>query len=146
MRELAWNISETAHALRRLYGRRAQSLGVTRAQWRVLKHLALEPGLKQVELAERMDVEPITLCRIVDRMEEAGLVERQRDPADRRAWRLALTEKSGPLLDQLRAMAEGLAAEAFDGFADDEVTALTNLLARIRANVTAIEENGRQSA
>ena len=146
MRELAWNISETAHALRRLYGRRAQSLGVTRAQWRVLEHLALEPGLKQVELAERMDVEPITLCRIVDRMEEAGLVERQRDPADRRAWRLALTEKSGPLLDQLRAMAEGLAAEAFDGFADDEVTALTNLLARIRANVTAIEENGRQSA
>ena len=63
MRELAWNVSETAHTLRRLYGRRAQSLGVTRAQWRVLKHLALEPGLKQVELAERMDVEPITLCR-----------------------------------------------------------------------------------
>ncbi|MEQ7873029.1 MarR family transcriptional regulator [Sphingomonas sp. ASV193] len=146
MRELAWNISETAHALRRLYGRRAQEHGITRAQWGVLKNLALSPGLKQVELAERLDVEPITLCRMVDRMEESGLVARQRDPADRRAWRLALTDKAQPLLAELRAMSEGLAEAAFDGLTGEEVTQLQAMLARIRANVAGIEESGRKSA
>src|SRR4029450_3141757 len=87
MENLPFEIAETAHALRRAFDRRAATLGVTRAQWKVLFRLSRMPGLRQVDLADQLDVEPITLCRIIDRLEDAGLVERRRDPADRRAWR-----------------------------------------------------------
>ena len=76
METLPFEIGETAHALRKAFDRRAVGLGVTRAQWKVLFRLTRTPGLRQVELADMLDVEPITLCRIVDRLEEAGLVER----------------------------------------------------------------------
>ena len=133
---LPWEIAETAHGLRRAYDRRASALGVTRAQWRVLLHLARDSDLRQVELAERLDVEPITLCRIIDRLEEAGLVERHRDLADRRAWRLALTPKAEPILNGLRALATELAAEAFNGLAPAEIELLRSGLARIRDNLS----------
>lgn len=132
---LPWEIAETAHGLRRAYDRRASALGVTRAQWRVLLHLARNSDLRQVELAELLDVEPITLCRIIDRLEEAGLVMRHRDPADRRAWRLALTAKAEPILDGLRALAAELAAEAFDGLGPTQIEALRAALAQIRDNL-----------
>ena len=80
METLPFEIGETAHALRKAFDRRAVGLGVTRAQWKVLFRLTGTPGLRQVELADMLDLEPITLCRIVDRLEEAGLVERSRDP------------------------------------------------------------------
>ena len=139
MKELAWEIAETSRMMRRFYDRRASALGVTSAQWRVLLRLAREPGLKQVELAERMDVEPITACRIVDRLEEASLVERQRDPEDRRAWRLVLTEKAEPILMRLRALAEEMSGEAFEGMSIEEVEAMRGKLARIRENVSRAE-------
>ena len=93
MDPMLWEIAETATALRRAFDRRAVSLGVTRAQWRVLAKLSRTPGLRQVDLAEQLDMEAITLCRIVDRLAEAGLVERQADPQDRRAWKLVLTHQ-----------------------------------------------------
>ena len=139
MKELAWEIGETSRMMRRYYDRRASALGVTTAQWRLLLRLSREPGLKQVELAERMDVEPITACRIVDRLEEAGLVERQRDPDDRRAWRLVLTAKAEPILNRLRALAEEMSGEAFAGMSGEEVEAMRGKLARIRENVCRAE-------
>jgi len=139
MKELAWEIGETSRMMRRYYDRRASALGVTSAQWRLLLRLSREPGLKQVELAERLDVEPITACRIVDRLEEAGLVERQRDPDDRRAWRLALTEKAQPILERLRALAEEMSGEAFAGMSIEEIEAMRGKLARIRENVCRAE-------
>ena len=139
MKELAWEIGETSRMMRRYYDRRASALGVTSAQWRLLLRLSREPGLKQVELAERLDVEPITACRIVDRLEEAGLVERQRDPDDRRAWRLVLTEKAQLILNRLRALAEEMSGEAFAGMSGEEVEAMRGKLARIRENVCRAE-------
>ena len=136
MKELAWEIAETAHALRRFYDRRALQLGVTRAQWRVLAWLSREPGLKQVELADRLDVEPISACRIVDRLAEAGLVERQRDPTDRRVWRLMLTEKAKPLLDRLTELAEEMTGEAFAGLDLARVEAMRTALTQIRENIS----------
>ena len=132
---LAWEIAETAHAVRRAYDRRAATLGVTRAQWRVLLRLSRNPGLRQVELADMLDVEPITLCRIIDRLEEAGLVERQRDPLDRRARRLALTPLAEPLLDGLRGVATEMGDEAFDGLAPSQIETLRALLERVRQNL-----------
>ncbi len=135
MEELLFEINETARAVRRLFDQRASAMGVTRAQWRVLARLKREPGLRQVELAERLDMEPITLCRIVDRLEEAGLVERKTDPSDRRAWLLELTAKADPLVKQLRVLARGIAEEAMDRISENELRQLQGGLAAIRANV-----------
>lgn len=146
MKELAWEISETARVMRRFFDRRVASLGVTSTQWRVIGRLAREPGLKQVELAERLDVEPITACRIVDRLEEAGLVERQRDPDDRRAWRLMLTPKAEPIVAKLRELLEQVAGESFEGFGDDEIEMFRTAMARVRDNVTKAETVKKVSA
>ena len=137
MEDLPFEIGETAHALRRAFDRRAASLGVTRAQWKVLFRLTRMPGLRQVELADMLDVEPITLSRIVDRLEQAGHVERVADPADRRAWRLQVTEKAKPLVTRLRALGSELVEEAFEGIDRDEIKRVREVLAQVRDNVAA---------
>ena len=146
MKELAWEIAETHRAMRRYYDRRAAELGVTTAQWRVIAHVGHAPGLKQVELAERLDVEPITAGRIVDRLEESGLIARQPDPGDRRVWRLFLTEKAEPISGKLRDLAEEMADEAFAGFALTELQLIRDQLARVRENVGTAEAVQRKSA
>ena len=132
---IPFEIAETAHSLRREFDRRAAPLGVTRAQWRALAWLGREPGLRQVELADHLDIEPITLCRILDRLEESGLVERRRDPEDRRAWRLHLTAKGEPLVGKLRTLAGQMAQEAFAGVAPETIDILRDALARVRCNI-----------
>ena len=138
--QLAWEIGETASALRRFYDRRARHLGVTRAQWRVMAVLARQPGSKQIELAERLDMEPITLSRIIDKLEQAGHVRRLPDPADRRAWRLELTEQACPLHAQLMELAGEVSLDAFAGFEAGEIDQARSLLARIRANLLRYDE------
>ncbi len=146
LEEIPFEIAETALSLRRAFDRRAAPLGVTRAQWRVLAWLGREPGLRQVELADHLDVEPITLCRIVDRLEEAGLVERRRDPEDRRAWRLHLTAKGEPLLDELRVLAAAMAQEAFAGVPAPTIELLRQSLAQVRDNLSTPVSPKRMSA
>ena len=148
METLPFEIAETAHALRRAFDRRAATLGVTRAQWKVLFRLNRMPGLRQVDLADQLDVEPITLCRIIDRLEDAGLVERRRDPDDRRAWRLEVTEKAAPLVVQLRALGDELRAEAFAGIEDAELEQVRRTLGRMRDNIAGVDSTpqGRMTA
>ncbi|MCL6678299.1 MarR family transcriptional regulator [Sphingomonas sp. RG327] len=140
MEDLLFDINETARAIRRAIDQRAAVFGVTRAQWRVLVRLKREPGLRQVELAERLDMEPITLCRIIDRLEEAGLVERKPDPSDRRAWRVEVTQKAEPLVKKLRGLAHDLAEEAMGGIEETDLKDLQFQLAAIRANVARAGE------
>jgi DNA-binding MarR family transcriptional regulator len=135
METLPFEIAETAHTLRRAFTRRAATLGVTGAQWKVLVRLDRQPGLRQVELADMLDIEPITLCRIVDRLEEGGLVERQRDPSDRRAWRLQVTATAQPLIEKLKAVGAALVDDAFAGLDPSEIDQVRQVLARIRENV-----------
>jgi DNA-binding MarR family transcriptional regulator len=134
METIPFEIGETAHALRKAFDRLAVGMGVTRAQWKVLFKLTRRPGLRQGELADMLDLEPITLCRIVDRLEEAGLVERTRDPEDRRAWRLHVTAKAQPLIDKLQAVGADLVAQAFAGIDPKEIQITRNVLARVREN------------
>src|SRR3954469_14084264 len=146
METLPFEIGETAHTLRKAFDRMAVGLGVTRAQWKVLFRLQRQPGLRQVELADILDVEPITLCRIVDRLEEAGLVERQRDPADRRAWRLEVTQAAQPLITKLRILANELMAEAFAGLTEPELELMRRKMAKIRDNLSNNNPQGRMTA
>jgi len=146
LKEIAWELAETSRMLRRQFDRRAASLGTTSAQWRAMFRLGREPGLKQVELAERLDVEPITAGRIIDRLEDAGLVERRRDPVDRRVWLLFLTEKAEPVIEQLKIVAEEILAGALEGISREELAALRGTLERIRENVSAVEGAERKYA
>jgi DNA-binding MarR family transcriptional regulator len=134
METLPFEIGETAHALRKAFDRLAVGLGVTRAQWKVLFKLTRTPGLRQVELADLLDLEPITLCRIVDRLEEAGLVARARDPEDRRAWRLHVTAQAQPLVEKLQAVGGKLAEQAFAGIDPKDIETSRQVLARVREN------------
>ena len=134
METLPFKIGEAAHALRKAFDRRAVGLGVTRAQWKVLFRLDRQPGLRQIELADMLDIEPITLSRIVDRLEESRLVERRPDPADRRAWRLHVTVQAQPLIAKLKAVAADLAADAFAGIDPKDIETATQVLERVREN------------
>ena len=145
MDDLPFEIAETAHAMRRAFDRRASSFCVTRAQWKVLFRLTRYPGLRQVELAEMLDVESITLSWIVDRLQEAGLVERAADPADRRAWRLQVTEKAKPLVAKLRTLGTELVEEAFKGVEESELERVRSVLAQVRENLVAVQR-GKKAA
>jgi DNA-binding MarR family transcriptional regulator len=134
METLPFEIGETAHALRKAFDRLAVGLGVTRAQWKVLFKLTRKPGLRQVELADLLELEPITLCRIIDRLEEAELVERVRDPEDRRAWRLHVTRKAQPLVDKLQAIGADLVDQAFAGIDSKDIETTRKVLAQAREN------------
>ena len=134
METLPFEIGETAHALRKAFDRKAIGLGVTRAQWRVLMKLSRQPGIRQVELADLLDIEPITLSRIIDRLQEAGLVERSSDPADRRAWRLGVTQKAQPIMKRLKAVGSDLIDHAFDGIDPKDIETARRVLARVREN------------
>ena len=136
METLPFEIAETAHALRKAFDRRAVGMGVTRAQWKVLFRLSRRPGLRQIELADMLDIEPITLSRIVDRLEEARLVERVAAPADRRAWRLHVTAQAQPLVVKLRAVADEMIAYAFAGIDPKEIEITRAVLGRVRENAT----------
>jgi DNA-binding MarR family transcriptional regulator len=128
-------VSDVTRLLRRRFDAQARSIGVSRAQWRVLIAMARAEGINQAGLAERLDVETITVGRMVDRLADAGLVERRADPADRRAWRLYLTPRAHPILAELQAVAVDVRAEMLAGLSADEEAALQGLLQRLRGNL-----------
>lgn len=129
-------IADVSHLMRRAFDERARGIGLSRPQWRVLTMLRRHEGINQGGLAELVEVEPITLCRMVDRLQEANLVERRADPADRRAWRLHLTDKARAILEEMRPMAFGLFEDAMSGLESAERADLFRMLERIRNNLS----------
>jgi DNA-binding MarR family transcriptional regulator len=129
-------LHDTARLLRRDFERRSKGTGLTRAQWAVLAYVARNEGSNQAALADMLDIEPITLVRLLDKLEAAGLVERRPDPADRRVRRLFLTEATGPLLEQLQALASETREAALSGLSDAERQQLTDLLMKVRGNLS----------
>src|SRR5882762_4062623 len=120
-REFAFLINDVARLLRTHADQRARQFGMTRAQWAVLARLDRAEGLKQTELAEMLDLQPITLTRLLDRLSDNGLIERRADPDDRRAKRLYLTPAARPLLEQLTDLGEDLMATALAGLDAGEI-------------------------
>jgi MarR family transcriptional regulator, transcriptional regulator for hemolysin len=125
-------VHDVARLLARRFNQRALlALGLTRAQCRVISRLARNEGINQVGLAELLEVKPMTLVRQIDRMEEAGWIERRPDPGDRRARRLVLTEKARPILARIRELGAEVRDEAFVGLCDAEGRVLIELLRRV---------------
>lgn len=135
---LGFLISDISRLMRRRFDERARQVGATRAQWRTLVTLSRNEGINQGALADLLEVEPITLCRMIDRLEESGLVERRRDPADRRAWQLFLTDRSTPMLADLKHMADDLIEQVLSGIDEPERVALRGALDQMRANLLAL--------
>lgn len=135
MENLGTILSDTARLMRRSFDARARAIGVTRPQWQVLSTLSRHEGINQGGLADHLDVEPITVCRMVDRLQEAQLVERRADASDRRSWRLYLTPRAHDLLAQLRPVADALIEDTLDGVNADERAMLTRLLLQVRENI-----------
>ena len=116
--------------------RRARAYGMTRAQWVILSRLQRQPGLSQKELAEILEVEPITVARLLDRLERRGMVERRPDAADRRVWRLHLLPAARPVLAQLAAQRDALLGHLTAGLERDTLATVSGALARMRANLS----------
>ncbi len=134
-RELAFSINDVARLLRTYADHEASRFGMTRAKWAVLARLDRFEGLKQTELAEMLDLQPITLTRLLDGLAENGLIERRPDPDDRRAKRLFLTPAARPLLERLAALGEDLMATALAGLAPSEIDALLGRLTTVKDNL-----------
>lgn len=133
-------MADVSRLMRRRFDERARKSGATGPQWRTLKMLERHEGLNQGQLAELLEVEPITCCRMIDRLEEAELVERRRDPADRRAWRIYLTEKARPVLAELHDVAGEMIEAALHGLSQSQRDAMIAALHTIRSNITLTPE------
>jgi DNA-binding MarR family transcriptional regulator len=130
---VAFLLHDVARLMRARFDAHARILGTTRQQWRLLMNLAREgEGRTQAELADALDVERITLCRMIDRLAESGLVERRPDPSDRRVWRIHLLEPAHAIIDELAGIGSRLEEETLGVLDSDERTALVGQLERLR--------------
>ncbi len=137
---IGYLLSDSGRLLRKTFDERVRSLGLTAVQARLLMSLVKFPDNNQAFYAERIEVEPITLTRIVDRMEEAGWVERVADPGDRRARLLHLTDKSREIVEPLRVIVNALVEDMADGLTRKEQDMLARLLEKISFNLSADRE------
>ena len=134
-------IGDISRLIRRTFDQRAKEIGVTRPQWRVLTWLKRHEGINQSALADKLELDAMTLCRMVDRLQDARLVERRPDPADRRAWQLFMTSKGWALSNQLEPIGEQLLQDALADMPDRDREHLQVLLELFRSNLQAIDEN-----
>ncbi len=138
-RHLGFLLNDIARLLRRNFDRRLQSLGLTQAQWRALAHLSRNEGMTQIALADSLEVQAITLARLIDRMESAGWVERRNHPSDRRAVQLYLTSKCQPILAEMQSRATETLAEALAGVPVAAQQQIVEALQRMKQNLVAAE-------
>jgi MarR family transcriptional regulator, transcriptional regulator for hemolysin len=139
MLELDRSFGFLVHDVARLYGRRfdrnGRRLGLTRAQCRTLGYLARNEGINQAGLADLLEIRPMTLVRQIDRMQEAGWIERRPDPTDRRARRLFLTDKARPILGRIWDVASETQDQILASLSPDEAERLIDLLRRVHGSL-----------
>ena len=139
LRNFGFLLSETSRRYVLRFEQRARAISLTLPQCKVLVRLETYKGISQTKLAELVGVEPMTMVRILDRMEADGLLERRPDPEDRRARRLYLTRKAKPVLDEIWHLAELTRAEMFAGISRQEREAFIGVLERVHSNVCALQ-------
>lgn len=138
-------MNDISRLARKEFDRRVRGLGLSRAQWLFLFFLARNPGCTQSELADLLQLEKITVSRQALRLIRAGLVRREDDEVDARAYRLQVTRRAGPVLAQLSGQAERLRFEYLRGVSESRHAALLRDLQRIKSNLLAMEANLRPS-
>src|SRR6202041_4142233 len=133
---LAFLLHDVARLLKKRLEQNSGGSGLTRSQWQILAYLAQNEGINQKGLAELLEIEPITLGRIVDKLETLGLIERRPHPTDRRTWLLHLVEAARPKLIQIREFGDITHREALAGVSEDDGRRLLKTLEAMKANLT----------
>lgn len=145
----AFLCNDIARMFRKRFDEAAREVNLvgTGVQWRVLLILRQRPGINQGQLAELLDVEPITACRMVDRLEQAGLIERRRDPDDRRAWRLFTTDAALPVIHEMREIGRRLTEASLTRVSKEDVDRVLGILATVRETLSMMEDEhaGREA-
>lgn len=141
--KLGFLLHEVTRLLRRRFDRLVCETGLTRAQWQAIARLSKDEGMSQAALAEILEIEPITLTRMIDRLAVKGLIERRPNPRDRRSWSLHLTEAARPLLEELETYAQAARAEAFHGISPEDLLKFEETLGVIKANLWPLCHNAQ---
>ena len=140
-RQLIAQLVESSRLLRNYIDHRAKGRGTTRAQWIVLFRLRQQEGLSQVDLAEVLELQPISLVRLLDRLVEHGLLERRPDPKDRRANRLFLTRVGRQLVDDLDSLRDAIAIDVLQEIPDAAIGTSLETLKEIKERIKGLGEH-----
>jgi MarR family transcriptional regulator, transcriptional regulator for hemolysin len=140
-RQFVAQLVESSRLLRNYIDQRAKGRGTTRAQWIVLFRLRQQEGLSQVDLAEVLELRPISLVRLLDRLVDQGLLERHPDPRDRRANRLFLTEAGRRLVDDLDSLRDSIAADVLQGMPASTIETSLEALRDIKRHIKSVSDN-----
>jgi MarR family transcriptional regulator for hemolysin len=140
-RQLIAQLVESSRLLRNYIESRARARGTTRAQWIVLFRLRKQEGLSQVDLADVLELQPISLVRLLDRLVEHGLLERRPDPRDRRANRLFLTRGGRQLVDDLDSLRDAIATDVLRDIPSDSIQTSLETLVEIKERIKSLGEN-----
>lgn len=132
---LGFLLHDVARLLRKRFEQRAKESGLTRAQWQALAYLGRNEGIQQGGLADLLEVEPITLGRVVDKLEQRGLIERRAHPTDGRIWQLYLREAARPLIEQLCVIGDATRQDALTGLSAQERRRLVEALTTMKSNL-----------
>ena len=135
---LGFLLHDSARLMRKRFEQRARALGLSRSQWQLLAALTRNEGVQQSVLADLLDIEPITLGRLVDRCQKAGLIERRPDARDRRVWRLFLTPAAHPVLEVMQRIGAATREETLAGLSGADRDALMRILTTVRSNLADI--------
>jgi MarR family transcriptional regulator, transcriptional regulator for hemolysin len=145
-RQLVAQIVESSRLLRNFIEHRAKSRGTTRAQWIVLFRLRQQEGLSQVDLADVLELQPISLVRLLDRLVEHGLLERRHDPKDRRANRLFLTAKGRQLVDDLDSLRDAIATDVTGELSTASMQTTLDALRAMKDRIKALSDHDHIAA
>ena len=135
--KLGFLLHEVARLLRKRFEQKARSHGLTRSQWQAIAYISRNEGIRQGALADLLEIESITLARILDKLSEQGLVERRHHPTDRRTWLLYLRETARPLLVTMELLGESTYEEAYRGISSAERDRLIKTLSTMKSNLQA---------
>jgi DNA-binding MarR family transcriptional regulator len=146
IRNIGFLFKDVSRLWVRFFEQRATQLGMTLTQAKVLVYLSRNEGSTQARLAELTDTDPMTLVRVIDRMEKDGWLERRPDPSDRRAYRLHLKRAADPVLAEIYRIGDKARGEALAGLSQDDRARLLDLLERIHANLVQLVPNSSEPA
>jgi MarR family transcriptional regulator, transcriptional regulator for hemolysin len=130
-----FTLGELQRLVRAYADRQAARFGITRAQWAVLAKVERFEGMKQSELAEQMEMQPITLTRLIDRLCDNGWIERRSDDTDRRVNRLYLRKAGRTLLAKMSGLKSEITATALEGISPADAQRLLTQLETVKENV-----------
>lgn len=140
---IGYLIADLSRLYGRVFDRRAAHLGLTRVQWRALKRIHQAEGISQTALADLMDMEPIAVGRVIDRLQKAGFVERRSDPDDRRVWRLHLSSQSTQVMEAIEQVSVGVREDSIAGVDPGELQTALKVLSQIRETLSQLDRASR---